>query len=100
MTTRVSAQRPGVTNRFVRLAPALLLVLLTAPMLAQSAQQAGGSWADGVIKQETYATPPPELVDAVLAPRYKNVTLSNISPDKKWFLDEVGEGPVPMKTFS
>jgi dipeptidyl aminopeptidase/acylaminoacyl peptidase len=100
MTTRVSAQRRDVAKRFVRLAPALLLVLLSVPMLAQSAQQAGASWADAIITQETYATPPPELTDAVLAPRYKNVTLSNISPDKKWFLDEVGDGPVTMKTFA
>lgn len=29
-----------------------------------------------------------------------NVTLSSISPDKKWFVDEIGDGPVVMKTFS
>ena len=36
----------------------------------------------------------------VLAPRHLNVTLANLSPDKKWFLDEIGDGPVVMKTFS
>jgi dipeptidyl aminopeptidase/acylaminoacyl peptidase len=40
------------------------------------------------------------LVDAVLAPRHLNVTLANLSPDKKWFLDEIGDGAVVMKTFS
>ncbi len=101
MTTRVSTGRLGVTTRFVRLAPALLLVLLSVPVIGQSAQQAGSTFrADDILKQESYATPPPELADAVLAPRYKNTTLSNISPDKKWFLDEIGDGPVPMKTFS
>ena len=24
----------------------------------------------------------------------------SLSPDKKWFVDEIGDGPVPMKTFS
>ena len=36
----------------------------------------------------------------MLAPRYLNVALSNLSPDKKWFLDEIGDGPVPMAMFS
>ena len=53
-----------------------------------------GNWADEVLKQESYAQPPKELVDAVLAPRHLNVTLANLSPDKKWFLDEIGDGPV------
>jgi dipeptidyl aminopeptidase/acylaminoacyl peptidase len=95
-----------MTKRFVGLAPALFLVLLSVPMLAQSGQSGVGqtgrstSWADEIIKQETYATPPPELADAVLVPRYKNITLSSISPDKKWFVDEIGDGPVLMKTFA
>lgn len=58
------------------------------------------SWADKVLQQETYATPPPELAAAVTAPRQQNVTLSNISPDKKWFLNQIGDGPVLMSTFS
>ena len=53
-----------------------------------------------MLKQESYAQPPKELADAVLAPRHLNVTLANLSPDKKWFLDEIGDGPVVMKTFS
>ena len=35
-----------------------------------------------------------------MAPRYQNVALTNASPDKKWFLDEIGDGPVAMATFS
>lgn len=85
--------------RLVRYAPAVLLVLLSAQLLAQQAASPS-SWADDILKRETYTTPPPELADAVLAPRYKNVALTNASPDKKWFLDEIGDGPVPMKIFS
>jgi dipeptidyl aminopeptidase/acylaminoacyl peptidase len=84
-----------------------VLVLLAIPLgLAGQAGQAPPppagptTWADEVIKQESYATPPKELADAVLLPRYLNASLSNLSPDKKWFLSEIGDGPVPMKTFS
>ena len=89
-----------MTKRFARLLPAAVLALCQLSLFAQSPAQKGSTWADDILKQETYATPPPELADAVLAPRYQNISLSNASPDKKWFLDEVGDGPVVMKTFA
>src|SRR5262249_47881272 len=55
---------------------------------------------DEVIKAEGYQTPQRELADAVLAPRYLNDNLANLSPDKKYFLKMIGDGPVVMKTFS
>ncbi|HEX6322360.1 MAG TPA: prolyl oligopeptidase family serine peptidase [Vicinamibacterales bacterium] len=58
------------------------------------------TWADRVIRQEGYATPPPELASAVLAPRHLNVSLTNLSPDKAWFVDAIGDGPVEMARFS
>src|SRR5687768_5479153 len=88
-----------MTKWLARLTPALVLALCQLSLMAQS-QVRNGSWADEIIKQDTYATPPPELSDAVLAPRYLNVSLTSASPDKKWFLDEIGDGPVTMKTFS
>jgi hypothetical protein len=88
-----------MTIRAARFAPALVLAICGVPLLAQGPVM-NGSWADEIIKKEGYATPPPELADAVLAPRHLNVTLSNASPDKKWFVDEIGDGPVLMKTFS
>ena len=92
-------------RRVLRAIPALLLVLIPLRLAGQSAQQvqpqaAAATWADEVLKQESYAQPPKELADAVLAPRHLNTTLANLSPDKKWFLDEIGDGPVVMKTFS
>ena len=69
----------------------------TAPAAAVAPAQ---SWADELLSKEGYVSPPKELVDAVLAPRHLNITLSNLSPDKKWFLDEIEDGPVVMKTFS
>ena len=90
-----------MTKWLARLAPALVLAVCHLTLMAQGPAPAQKStWADEIIKQDTYATPPPELADAVLAPRHLNVSLSSASPDKKWFLDEIGDGPVPMKTFS
>src|SRR6188768_4226534 len=59
----------------------------------------GEGWQDKVLTHEGYVMPPPELAAAVLAPREMNVTLGNPSPDRKWFLDEIGDGPVPMTIF-
>jgi dipeptidyl aminopeptidase/acylaminoacyl peptidase len=59
----------------------------------------GAGWQDKVLTHEGYVMPPRALADAVLAPREMNVTLGNPSPDKKWFLDEIGDGPVPMSIF-
>jgi hypothetical protein len=67
---------------------------------AASAPAKAEKWTDVTLKQEAYATPPKELVDAVLAPRYRNVALTSASPDKRWFLDEIGDGPVTMAVFS
>jgi dipeptidyl aminopeptidase/acylaminoacyl peptidase len=102
----------------VRIAPLALFfififVLAPLPLLAQAQPAAKAvettaaapakaalSWADEVLRKESYATPPEDLAKAVLAPRYLNVTLTELSPDKKWFLDEIADGPVPMSVFS
>jgi len=58
------------------------------------------SWVDQILNTESYATPPKEVADAVLANRSQNVSLTNASPDKKWFLNQISDGPVPMSIFS
>ncbi len=84
----------------------LVLALLPFALPAQSGGQATApkagpvGWADEIIAKEGYVTPPPELTAAVMAPRWNNINLSNLSPDKKWFLNQIGDGPVVMKTFS
>jgi dipeptidyl aminopeptidase/acylaminoacyl peptidase len=103
---KMTRSRGSASKRLLWAVPALLLILSplrsTGQQPAQASQQPAGpsSWAEDVLKQETYATPPKELADAVLIPRYLNASLTNLSPDKQWFLDEVGDGPVLMKTFS
>jgi dipeptidyl aminopeptidase/acylaminoacyl peptidase len=94
-----------VREALVRLIPVLSLAVVLLPLsltAQQSAPQPNGSsrWADEILKKEGYTTPPPELADAVTIPRYLNIALTNASPDKKWFVDEIGDGPVLMKTFS
>src|ERR1041385_7801829 len=85
--------RPLLSRLIVPLALALL-------PLALGAQGRVPQSPDDVLKQEGYQTPPKELADAVLATRYLNVALTNASPDRKFFVDEIGDGPVVMKTFA
>jgi dipeptidyl aminopeptidase/acylaminoacyl peptidase len=94
----MTSTRGSLAYRVLRVVPALLLLLIPFGLSGQA--QSSSSWADDILKQDTYATPPRELAEAVLAPRHLNVTLNNASPDKKWFVDEIGDGPVLMKTFS
>lgn len=89
----------------------LLVVVALAPltMFAQAQQRPGApkempfsgpGWQDAIIKQEGYVQPPKEIADAVLTKRYLNTTISNLSPDKKWSIFQVGDGPVVMQIFS
>ena len=102
MTRRISHAKPRVPAIVAVVGAWLLIGLAPQPLVAQGPAQAppAASKLDDILKQEGYVTPPPELSSAVLAPRYLNVALANLSPDKKWFLDEIGDGPVPMATFS
>ena len=90
----LSAAAPG---RLLRFTTALVIAALPLTLAGQAPAPrpaATGTWADDIIKQEGYAVPPRELADAVLAPRHLNVSLSALSPDKKWFVDETGDGPM------
>jgi dipeptidyl aminopeptidase/acylaminoacyl peptidase len=110
MTRRRPLNHHASVWRAMWLACALLVALVPLTLIAQAPAPATQgqaakdtaplTWADKILQQESYATPPAELAPAVLAPRYQNVTLSNASPDKKWFLSLIGDGPVPMSTFS
>jgi dipeptidyl aminopeptidase/acylaminoacyl peptidase len=81
-----------------RLVIPVAIAVLPLSLVAQSG--ASRPTPDDILKQESYQTPAKELADAVTATRYLNVSLTTASPDKKWFLDEIGDGPVLMKTFS
>jgi dipeptidyl aminopeptidase/acylaminoacyl peptidase len=83
--------------------PSLVLLALAvfSAISAAQGQSPSRPWnTDSVIKTERFVAPPDAVADAVLAPRHLNVTLSEPSPDKRWFLREVGDGPVTMDVFS
>lgn len=105
------ARRPGRTpRRAVPLPAALALAALTAIVLparalsaqdtANNADQPPQTEAERILAAKEWVQPPSEIADAVLAPRYLNVTLNQPSPDGRWFLHEVGDGPVTMDRFS
>ena len=52
--------------------------------------------AEEILAEKSYVAPPGGIADMVLAPRYLNATLSEISPDRARFLHEVGDGPVTL----
>src|SRR4030095_6093843 len=118
MKTWLSLSGPSGLTRRTRVAVIVCAALLPLSLLAQQPAPSGGAsksllspgaataipftgegWQDKVLTHEGYVMPPRELADAVLAPREMNVTLSNPSPDRKWFLDEIGDGPTPMAIF-
>ena len=116
MKTRLSLlSRSGWTRR-TRIAVIVCAALLPLSLVAQQAPQSatsllpagsataipftGPGWQDKVLLHEGYVMPPAELAAAVLAPREMNISLGNPSPDRKWFLDDIGDGPMPMSLFS
>ena len=111
----VRTPRPAVPTRpaLMLAAPmpvALMLAALTAIVLpgralsaqdtANDADQTVQTEAERILAATAWVQPPAEIADAVLAPRYLNVTLNRPSPDGRWFLHEVGDGPVTMDRFS
>lgn len=83
-------------NRIAPLAWSLLLaVLLAAPARAQD-----GRAPQDILADKNFVTPPSAIAEMVLAPRWLNATLDEISPDRRWFLHEIGDGPVTMDRFS
>lgn len=92
--------------RPVRLAVAAAWVLgVPAVASAQGPTAAdtttGPDWRDNpVLTAREFVAPPDPITEAALAPRWLNVELSNPNADHSWFLNEVGDGPVDMATFS
>jgi dipeptidyl aminopeptidase/acylaminoacyl peptidase len=69
------------------------LLAFAVPAFAQADPQT-------VLADKGYVAPPEDIAELVLAPRYLNATLTEVSPNKRWFLHEVGDGPVTMDRFS
>ena len=91
---------------YARVLPKVLPAVLVCSLLLSSAAVAEGqrqdeTWdAQQMLQQKTFITPPDLVAEVVLAPRYLNVTLSAVSPDKIWFVHEISDGPITMDVFS
>ena len=64
------------------------------------AQSAANNWSPKeVLALETYAKPPADIERLVSAPRQNNISLSNQSPDRKYFLKLQSEGLPSVQSF-
>ncbi|MFN0180821.1 MAG: S9 family peptidase [Gemmatimonadales bacterium] len=80
---------------------AAVIALLTAGrLLAQTTASVPVSALDQAIRAEGFVAPAGPIAEAVLAPRHRLVTLTEINADRSKFLREVGDGPVTMAVFS
>lgn len=76
----------------------LISIVLLILSICGASQQAAAQ--DSPLLREDYLTPPDEIADAVLAPRYKNVTLSNLNPSREFFLNDIEVGLAPLSAYS
>ncbi|MDA0328022.1 MAG: prolyl oligopeptidase family serine peptidase [Gemmatimonadetes bacterium] len=65
-----------------------------------SAAAQGQADPQAVLADKGFVTPANDIANLALAPRYLNATLTDVSPNKRWFIHEVGDGPVTMDRFS
>jgi len=73
----------------------LIMALTLAAPLSVAAQELSPT-----LTSEAWTRPPEHIAQAVLAPRYRNVTLSNASPDRKYFLRTETQGMPTMASFA
>ncbi len=85
------------TQRNHPLSSLLLIPLAAALALAAPAAEAQ---TPQLIHGEGYLTPPAEVARLVTAPRHENVTLTNLSPNGRVFLNAVSEGLSPLGDLS
>ena len=86
----------------------VVLAIAASPARALHAQDADArddrpdppSPAEVLLASEEWVEPPAEVSEAVLAPRYRNVSLDRVSPGGRRFLREVGDGPITMDRFA
>ena len=52
--------------------------------------------AQDLLSKKGYQEPPEQIKKIILAPRHENVSLSNLSPDRAWFLTSISDGMMPV----
>jgi dipeptidyl aminopeptidase/acylaminoacyl peptidase len=73
----------------------VLLGALVEPVASQNVRS-----PEDVLADKSYVQPASTISEMVLAPRWLNATLDEVSPDRRGFLQEIGDGPVTMDRFS
>ena len=92
--TMAHTPRPYPTIPFLLTLAAVATVLTPLPVRAQE------QTTTDALTTEAFLRPPEEIAQAVLAPRYLNVSLGNPSPDGRFFVQEQGDGPPSMASSS
>ncbi len=69
-----------------------MIVSTDLPVLAQTGEE--------ILTTEAFLSPPDEIAQVVLAPRHENVSLSNRSPDGKYYLRTLSDGLPPMANYA
>ncbi len=80
------------------LATAGLLLAVALPLGAQAAATPQGWNPDAILKAETYVRPPAVVERIITAPR-TDISFTNPSPDRKWFLRSVGPDRGDVKYY-
>ncbi|MHB8837551.1 MAG: prolyl oligopeptidase family serine peptidase [Gemmatimonadaceae bacterium] len=78
---------------------AALLLLLVAPSFAQQGADAKLTALRETLAKEGYIAPSADIAKLVTAPRQLVVTLTNPSPDRKYFLRDVSDGLPSVQTY-
>ena len=76
-----------------------LLLVLNAPAVAQDANASSIESAKELLAKESYVRPPDAIAKMVTAPRHLNVSLTQPSPDRRYFLKEQSDGLPTVDTF-
>ncbi len=86
----------GTGSRILAAAGLLLAVVL--PLGAQAAAAPQGWNPDEILKAETYVRPPAVVERIITSPR-TDISFTNPSPDRKWFLRSVGPDRGDVKYY-
>jgi dipeptidyl aminopeptidase/acylaminoacyl peptidase len=93
--------RPGLKKCPGANTGGLVFVAVSTFLLPLGVSAQAGNWnPQEILAAKEWVAPQANVAEAVLAPRYLNATLNEISADRNWFVHEIGDGPVTMARFS
>src|SRR5688500_16977160 len=104
MEFRMTRAFSRIAARAILVPTALLFLVAPSARSQENSPTANGTKRDSteaekILAKETYVRPPAEIERLVSAPRHKNVSLSNQSPDRRHFLRMQSEGLPSVQAF-